>query len=57
MKVSAMIQNQDSFGGGIAVVNLQQSEAIQGCSQTTYPTPHLLLDLSVMLGTLGERVV
>lgn len=35
VKVSVMIQNQGSFGGGIAVVNLQQSEAIQGCSQAT----------------------
>lgn len=58
VKVSAMIQNQGSFGGEIAVENLHWSEAIQGYSQEMYPsTAHLLLDLSVILGILGEGVV
>lgn len=53
-----MIQNQDNFGGEIAAVNLHQSEAIQGCSQAIYPTTtHLLLDLPVILGILGEGVM
>ena len=64
VKGSAANQNQGNLDGETATIKLHQpvalsrpQAAVQGCSQTIYPSTEHLLHLSVILGIVGEGVI